>query len=90
LLTRATDTDEKGMTTIVGDNTCNLTAMLHGIFEEHKVHDGVSVIVIIESLLELSGKSCCAWESIVQVLVERGNEVGEDQWLSALFFVEVR
>ena len=70
MLTRATDTDKEGMTTIIGDNTCNLAAMLHGIFEEHKVHNGISVIVIVKSLLELSGKSCVAWESIIQVLIE--------------------
>ena len=70
MLSRATHTDKHGVTTVVGNDSRDFTAMLHGIFEEHKVHNGISVIVIVKSLLELSSKSCGAWESIIQVLIE--------------------
>ena len=47
LLSRATDSDEESMTTIIRYDTSDLAAVLHGVLEKNKVHDSVCVVIII-------------------------------------------
>lgn len=55
--------------------------MLHGILEEHKVHDGVNIIVFVQGKVEHLGKSVNTWELIVELLIKTTDEVGEDKGL---------
>ena len=77
------------MTTIIGHYTGDLTDVLHGIFEEHQVHNCVSIVIVIQGLGKLSGHGLRGWETIVECLIERGHEVCKDQWLWIDILVEL-
>lgn len=77
------------MSASIRDYTGDLAAMLHGIFEKNQVHDGVSIVVVTKSLCESSGHGGLTGESIVHLVVEGGDEVGEDKRLRVLLLVEL-
>ena len=52
LLTRPTDTDQKRMTTWVGDDAADSADVLHRIFEQHEIHRRVCLVVLREGVLQ--------------------------------------
>jgi len=83
LLTGTADTDQKGVTLIGCNDTAELAGVLHGILEQHEVHDGVHFVVLTETLLESRVESLDIGELIVQLLVETTDELGEDEGLGS-------
>ena len=81
LLTGTTNTDKKGVTLVGCDNSGDLTGVLHSIFEENEVHDGVDIIVLSQGEVEHLGKSLSVLELIVELLIKTTDEVGEDERL---------
>ena len=90
MLTRTTDTDKKGVTSVLGDYTRDLAAMLHGILEEDEVHDSVGVVVVSEGFSKSANHGFLGGEAIVHLVVKGGDEVGKDQRLRVLLLVELR
>jgi hypothetical protein len=81
LLTGTTNTDKKGVTLVGSDDSGDLTGVLHGIFEENEVHDGVDIIVLSQGKVEHLGKSLSVLELIIELLIKTTDEVGEDEGL---------
>ena len=64
--------------------------MLHGILEEDQVHDSVGIVVVSKGFSETRCKSSLTWEAIIQLIIEGGDEVSEDQRFRVGLLVEFR
>lgn len=77
------------MTTSSRNYTRDLATMLHGVFEKNEVHDSVGIVVVSEGFLESVRQCFLTGEPVVHLVIERGNEIGEDERIRVLFLVEL-
>jgi hypothetical protein len=72
------------MTLIGRDDSTDFADVFHGIFEEHQVHDCISVVVLSQSLVKSLLQSVIVLELIVKLLIKTTHELGEDKRLRSV------
>lgn len=55
--------------------------MLHGVFKENQVHDGIDVIVLLEGFLNVISELVIGHDIIESLTVDSARKIREDQVL---------
>jgi hypothetical protein len=59
-----------------------LANVFHSIIEENQIHDSVSIIVFSKAFSKSLGKCFLVRELIIKFIIQTGNKVGKNKWLS--------
>jgi hypothetical protein len=69
------------MACISGNDSCDLAAVLHSVFEQDQIHNCVEFVVTLKSFLKSLRKCIRVREHIILLVIQAFYEVGEHKRL---------